>query len=389
MRVVEVTRFGGPEVLVSTEAADPVAAPGQVVVDVSAADVLFVETRIRRGGGGRYFDVTPPYVPGGGVAGRVRSVGEGVDPGWVGRPVVTSTAERGGYAEQVAVPSEGLIPVPDGVDLREAAALLHDGNTAFGLLEGTGIEAGEWVLVTAAGGGLGILLVQLARVAGARGDRRRRAGRGLRQRRWADRPGRLRGDRPRRPVLRARRGQRRLRRDRPAGGGALWRHCPRDRAGPQSRARDRPAPARASASRGRGRSDQAGHRADLPAGARRRRARRDRVPRRPREDPARDLSVLSPGCWSPRRGPPGWCGQGTWALRRSRRRRRGSGGAGSSSGAPRRRFGRGCRRGGLRSARRSEFVAPTWPAGPGDQQMMMHLDIEVDPAGHPFCLWRG
>lgn len=168
MRVVEVTRFGGPEVLVPTEAADPVAAPGQVVVDVSAADVLFVETRIRRGGGGRYFDVTPPYVPGGGVAGRVRSVGEGVDPGWVGRPVVTSTAERGGYAEQVAVPSEGLIPVPDGVDLREAAALLHDGNTAFGLLEGTGIEPGEWVLVTAAGGGLGILLVQLARVAGAR-----------------------------------------------------------------------------------------------------------------------------------------------------------------------------------------------------------------------------
>src|SRR6266542_514117 len=132
MRVVEVTRFGGPEVLVPTEAADPVAAPGQVVVDVSAADVLFVETRIRRGGGGRYFDVTPPYVPGGGVAGRVRSVGEGVDPGWVGRPVVTSTAERGGYAEQVAVPSEGLMPV------------------------------------TAAGGGLGILLVQLARVAGAR-----------------------------------------------------------------------------------------------------------------------------------------------------------------------------------------------------------------------------
>src|SRR6266545_4681327 len=95
MRVVEVTRFGGPEVLVPTEAADPVAAPGQVVVDVSAADVLFVETRIRRGGGGRYFDVTPPYVPGGGVAGRVRSVGEGVDPGWVGRPVVTSTAARG------------------------------------------------------------------------------------------------------------------------------------------------------------------------------------------------------------------------------------------------------------------------------------------------------
>lgn len=166
MRVVQVTRFGGPEVLVTSEAPDPVAGPGQVVVDVSVAPVLFVETQIRRGWGREYFAVKPPYVPGVGMAGQVISVGEGVDPGWVGRQVVATTT--GGYAEQTVIPAEGLIPVPDGLGLREAAALLHDGTTALGLAEGARIRPGEWVLVVAVGGGLGILLVQLAHAAGAR-----------------------------------------------------------------------------------------------------------------------------------------------------------------------------------------------------------------------------
>ena len=85
------------------------------MVDVAASDVLFVETRIRSGWGGKYFEVELPYVPGGGVAGRVRAVGDGVEPGWVGRRIVTYTSERGGYAEQVAVPADGLVPVPDRV----------------------------------------------------------------------------------------------------------------------------------------------------------------------------------------------------------------------------------------------------------------------------------
>ncbi len=168
MRVVEVTRFGGPEVLVATQAADPVAGPGQVVVDVSVADTLFVETQIRRGLGGRSFTVQPPYVPGGGVAGQVLSVGAGVDPAWVGRQVVATTGGGGGYAERAVAPVEGLIPLPDGLGPREGAALLHDGTTALGLASKTGIHAGEWVLITAAGGGLGLLLVQLAHAAGAR-----------------------------------------------------------------------------------------------------------------------------------------------------------------------------------------------------------------------------
>jgi NADPH:quinone reductase len=168
MRVVQASRFGGPEVLVPSEAPDPVAGPGQVVVEVAVAPVLFVETQIRRGSAGEWFSVTPPYVPGAGVAGQVGSVGEGVDPGWVGRRVLADTRDGGGYAERALAPAEGLISVPDELNLPEAAALLHDGRTALGLLEAAQIRPAEWVLVVAAVGGLGSLLVQLARAAGAR-----------------------------------------------------------------------------------------------------------------------------------------------------------------------------------------------------------------------------
>jgi NADPH2:quinone reductase len=102
------------------------------------------------------------------VAGTVTWVGDGVDRGWIGRQVVAFTEGGGGYAEQVVAVADGLVLVPDGLDVGEAAALLHDGTTAFALLEGTGVSADEWVLVLAVGGGLGILLVQLARAAGAR-----------------------------------------------------------------------------------------------------------------------------------------------------------------------------------------------------------------------------
>lgn len=179
MRVAQATRFGGPEVLVASEAPDPAAGPGQVVVGVSVADVLFLETQLRSGWGGEYFAVEPPYVPGDGVAGEVISIGEGADPNWVGRHVVDRTSELDGYAERAVVPAEGLIQVPDELGLPEAAALLHNGPTALGLFENAGVRPQEWVLVTAAGGGLGILLVQLARAAGARVLAAARGGRKL------------------------------------------------------------------------------------------------------------------------------------------------------------------------------------------------------------------
>src|SRR4051794_17095395 len=122
MRAVQAMRFGGPEVLVMNQVPKPVVGPGQALVDVSVADVLFLDTMIRRGAMREYFSVQPPYIPGGGVAGEVISVGEGVDEGWVGRRVVARTGQSGAYAEQVVVPADGLILVPDELSLREAAA---------------------------------------------------------------------------------------------------------------------------------------------------------------------------------------------------------------------------------------------------------------------------
>jgi NADPH:quinone reductase len=166
MRRVQATHFGDPDVLVAGEAPDPIAGPGEVVVDVSVAPTLYVETQIRRGWGREWFPVEPPYVPGAGVAGRVMAVGAHVNPSWMGRRVVADTGD-GGYAERVVVPAETLIGVPDRLGLREAAAVLHDGRTALRLAEIVDIRPGEWVLVVGAGGGLGALLVQLAHAAGA------------------------------------------------------------------------------------------------------------------------------------------------------------------------------------------------------------------------------
>ncbi|GAA1570238.1 zinc-binding dehydrogenase [Actinomadura kijaniata] len=168
MRVVQAVRFGGPEVLELAEAPDPVAGPGQVTVDVEVAGMSFVETQMRRGTDPWHPRPELPYVPGSLVAGRVASVGPGVDPAWLGRRVIAGTGEHGGFAERAVAAVEELFPVPDGLGLPEAVALHSDGSTAQGLVEGAGIRSGEWVLVEAAAGGVGSLLVQLARAAGAR-----------------------------------------------------------------------------------------------------------------------------------------------------------------------------------------------------------------------------
>jgi NADPH:quinone reductase len=169
MLAVRVGRFGGPDVLTPTEVPDPVAGPGQVVVGVSVVDVLYLDTQIRGGRFRAYFPMRPPYVPGGAVAGPVLSVGDGVSGDWVGRVVATRTVDgRGGYAERALADADTLTAIPDGLDVRSAAALLHDGPTALALVDGAEIQPGEWVLVTNAAGGLGCLLVQLAVQAGGR-----------------------------------------------------------------------------------------------------------------------------------------------------------------------------------------------------------------------------
>ncbi|MGW8887271.1 zinc-binding dehydrogenase [Streptomyces sp. NPDC055749] len=167
MRVALVEKFGGPEVLVAAELADPVPAPGEVLIDVAYVDTIFVETQIRSGSFSEVFPVRVPYVPGGGIAGTVRTTGEGVDASWAGRRVIASVGFSGGYAERATVAADLLVPVPNGLGLREAAALVHDGVTALALLESTAPKPGERVLVLGASGGMGTLLVQLAHAAGA------------------------------------------------------------------------------------------------------------------------------------------------------------------------------------------------------------------------------
>jgi NADPH2:quinone reductase len=171
VRAIEVTRFGGPEVLELRDLSDPAPKPGHVVVAASACDVLFVDTLIRSGRGADYFPIRPPYVPGNGVGGTVAAVGDGVDTSWLGRPVVAHTGGpggTGGYAELSEVDLDACARVPDGVDLLDAAAVLHDGTTALRVLEMTEPEEGEWALVLGAAGGMGILLVQLLAARGVR-----------------------------------------------------------------------------------------------------------------------------------------------------------------------------------------------------------------------------
>ncbi len=169
MRAVVLRAFGPPDRLVAEDVADPQPGPGQVLVDVAAAGITFVETQIRAGRP-PHAHMAPalPAVPGNGVAGVIGAAGAGVDAGLVGRRVVTTTGGTGGYAERVAVDAGLPIAVPDGVALTTAAALLADGRTALSLFRAAAPRPGDTVLVEAAAGGVGGLLVQLARDSGAR-----------------------------------------------------------------------------------------------------------------------------------------------------------------------------------------------------------------------------
>ncbi|PVZ11069.1 zinc-binding dehydrogenase [Actinomycetospora cinnamomea] len=162
MRVVRVEEFGGPEVLRPAAVADVEPGPGEAAIAVAAADVMFLDTLLRSGWGEDFFPVAPPYVPGSGVGGRV------IAGPWTGRRVVADTKQVvggaeipvGGYVERAVVPETELIPVPDALDVQQAVALLHDGPTLQSLLDAVAAEPGRRVLVAAAAGGAGVLLVQ-------------------------------------------------------------------------------------------------------------------------------------------------------------------------------------------------------------------------------------
>ncbi|WP_181019517.1 zinc-binding dehydrogenase [Nonomuraea typhae] len=167
MNIVEVTRFGGPEVLQVRQAAPVSDGAGEVVIGVSAVDVMSLDAQLRTGWGREWFGTEPPYVPGTGVAGVVLATGAGVDASWAGRRVAAFLPGGGGYAERAVAPLATTVVVPDSLGLAEAAALVQVGPAALSLVAAAELKPGSRVLVTGAGGALGLALVELAVRAGA------------------------------------------------------------------------------------------------------------------------------------------------------------------------------------------------------------------------------
>ena len=158
MKAIRVHEYGGPSVLSYEDAPDVEAEPKQVVVDLEAIGVNFIDVYHRTG----FYPVPTPFTPGSEAAGTVRSVGDGVTDIQVGDRVAYAM-ERGAYAEAQAVEAWRCVRLPEKVDAVSGAALMLQGMTAHYLCYSTfQVREGHRVLVHAAAGGVGLLLVQMA-----------------------------------------------------------------------------------------------------------------------------------------------------------------------------------------------------------------------------------
>lgn len=166
MKAIEIREPGDADVLVPTEVPDPAAGAGQVVIEVVAAGVNRADVMQRMG-----FYPPPPGaspLPGLEVSGRVVEVGAGVT-GWSVGHEACALLDGGGYAERVAVPAGQLLPVPDGVALRDAAALPEVACTVWSnLVDVARLAPGETVLVHGGTSGIGTFAIQLAKARGCR-----------------------------------------------------------------------------------------------------------------------------------------------------------------------------------------------------------------------------
>ena len=164
MKAVRVHRTGGPEVLQLEELSRPDPGPGEALVSLEDAGLNFIEVYQRTG----LYRLPLPFTPGTEGAGRVAAVGHGVTAVRPGDRVA-SVNLVGSYAEQARAPAERLVLIPESVSSSTAAAVMLQGITAHYLATSTyPLTKGEWCLVHAAAGGVGLLLCQIARARGAR-----------------------------------------------------------------------------------------------------------------------------------------------------------------------------------------------------------------------------
>ena len=163
MLAVRIHKTGGAEVLRPEELPDPAPAAGEVLLDVEAIGVNFIEIYQREG----LYNVPKPFTPGSEAAGTVRAVGTGVDGIRVGDRVVSQSV-RGAYAARALVAADRAVRIPDGVTTKQAAAVFLQGLTAHYLATSTyPLQSGDPCLVHAAAGGVGLLLCQIAARRGA------------------------------------------------------------------------------------------------------------------------------------------------------------------------------------------------------------------------------
>ncbi|WP_353507523.1 zinc-binding dehydrogenase [Intrasporangium sp.] len=168
MRAIRLHEFGPAENLVPEDLPDLSPDPGQVRIAVQASGVHLVDTTLRRGEPGPMPRPALPTIPGREVAGVVDALGSVVPSEWLGRRVVAHLGMvPGGYAEQAVTDPGKLFPLPDRVDVADAVAVVGTGRTAMGILESEPVGPTDTVLIPSAAGGLGWLLAQGARDAGA------------------------------------------------------------------------------------------------------------------------------------------------------------------------------------------------------------------------------
>ncbi|MEV5750935.1 zinc-binding dehydrogenase [Actinoallomurus sp. NPDC052308] len=169
MHAIRQHEFGPPENLRYEEVPDPRPGAGQVGVAVRACGVHLVDTMLRRGTYEGPFALPDlPMTPGREVAGVVEDLGDGVDESWLGRRVVVHLGmASGGYAERAVANVTDLHPLPDDLDYAAAVAMVGTGRMTIGILDVARPTAEDVVLVTAAAGGIGTMLVQAARNLGA------------------------------------------------------------------------------------------------------------------------------------------------------------------------------------------------------------------------------